>query len=462
MSHAAPAGPDERLRPVDLHEILARARARERVLLALSGGADSMALLHILRFGPAALAPGRFLAAHFDHRMRPDSAADAAWVRGVCTAWEVPLVEGAAEVPPTGETSARVMRWDFLLEAARSTGAGVIVTAHHADDQAETVLHRVVRGTGLAGLAGIAPERTVRVGGRRVRIIRPLLGVRRDALRAYCVRHRVRWREDPTNLLPMTPRNVIRLHLLPALEAAAPGATERLVRLATLARAAEHAWDAALEDVRADVIRERGRDRIVLARQALLDYDPQVRRRVLRQELRRFGSVPGRAATEAVDAFVRSAASGKSMTLTGGLRVERDRDRIVVRRERYVPSDRPLEIPAPVAGSGVARIAGRRIAARWAPGSGPDGADTLHVDPTTLAFPLMLRRWRPGDRIRLRYGSKKLKKLFLERGLSRFERERRPVLADAAGRVLWVPGIARAHDIGPVEGAAGFHIVVGE
>lgn len=462
MSRAAPAAPGDALPPVDAARTLARVGAHARALVALSGGADSTALLHLLRFGPAALPPGHLLAAHFDHRMRTDSGADAAWVRGVCTAWEVPLVEGVAEVVPVGETGARTMRWAFLRNAARATGADVIVTAHHADDQAETVLHRIIRGTGLAGLAGIAPERTVRIGGRRVRILRPLLAVRRDALRAYCRRHHLRWREDPTNVLAMTPRNAIRLRLLPALEAAAPGATERLVRVAALARQAEHAWHAALADVRADVVRDRSRSRIVLARQALLDYDPQVRRRVLRQQLRRFGPVPGRAATEAADAFIRSAASGKGMTLTGGLRLERDRDRIIVRRTRQPPTDRPLAIAAPAAGSGVARIGGRRVAARWAPGRVPGGADTLDVDPTTIAFPLMLRRWQPGDRIRLHYGSKKLKKLFLERGLGRFERGRTPVLADATGRVLWVPGIARAHDVGPVEGAPGFHIAVSE
>lgn len=398
--------------------------------------------------------------------MRAESASDAAWVRGLCAAWEVPLHEGAAQAVPIGETAARVMRWAYLFEAARATDADVIVTAHHADDQAETVLHRVMRGTGTPGLAGIAPERTVRVGRRRIRIIRPLLGIRRDTLRAYCRRHGISWREDPTNLLAMTPRNLIRLRLLPALEAAAPGATARLVQIAELARTAEHAWHAALAEVRAHAVKERARGRIVLARQALLDYDPQIRRRVLRQELRRFGTVPGRAATDAADAFIRSAASGKDMRLAGGLRLERDRDRIVIRRDRTLPSDQPLQIEAPVAGSGLAQIGGRRVTARWAPDVAPGGeaggADTLHVDPTTIAFPLLLRRWRPGDRIRLHYGSKKLKKLFLEGGLGRFERLRTPVLVDAAGRVLWVPGIARAQDIGPVEGGPGFHIAVGE
>src|SRR5690606_14356133 len=220
-----------------------------------------------------------------------------------------------------------------------------------------------------------------------------------------------------------------------ALEAAAPGATARLVRIAALARTAEQAWDGVLRDVRRDLVLERSRNVIVLARQALLGYDPHVRSRVLRRELRRLGRVPGRSATAAVDAFVRAAASGRGMTLRGGIRVEREHDRILLRRSRPVPPDRPLRITAPVAGSGIARIGGRRIVAHWAPGRGQGGADTLDVDPSSLAFPLTLRAWQPGDRIRLAYGGKKLKKLFLERGIGRSERARTAVLADAAGRV---------------------------
>ncbi len=460
MTPAGHAAPENTLPIPQLEALLTRARVR--VLVGLSGGADSMALLHMLRFTVGANRDQGLAAAHFDHRMRPDSGSDAAWVRGICTAWEVPLQEGAADKPPTGETSARSARWAFLYEAARRTGADVIVTAHHADDQAETVLHRLLRGTSTPGLAGIAPVRTRRIDGRRVRIVRPLLAVRREALRDYCIRHGIRWREDPTNALALTARNTIRLRLLPALEAAAPGATQRLVQIAELARTVEHAWDAALADVRRSVVKERDQGRIVLARQALLDYDPQVRRRVLRQELRRFGSIPGRAATGAVDEFIRTAASGRAMTLTGGIRLERDRDRIVVRRDRAVPAERPLQIDAPDTGSGVARIGGRHVPAHWAQGLGTGGANALRVDPTTIAFPLTLRGWQPGDRIRLGYGSKKLKKLFLERGLGRFERARTPVLVDATGRVLWVPGIAKAHDVGPVEGAPGFHMTVDE
>ena len=173
-------------------------------------------------------------------------------------------------------------------------------------------------------------------------------------------------------------------------------------------------------------MQERTKGRVVLAREALLGYDPQVRSRVLRRELRRFGRVPGRSGTGAVDEVISYGTSGKGIALRGDIRVERDRDRIVLHRARPAREDRTLRIHGSARGSGTARIGGRRLTVRWAPGRGPDGADTFEVDPSTIAFPLQLRGWQPGDRIRLAYGGKKLKKLFLERGLDRAARARTP------------------------------------
>lgn len=444
-----------------VRDALTRTRARERLLVAVSGGADSIALLHLLRFGGAA-GDATLLAVHFDHGMRPESHADAAWVRGVCAAWEVPLAAGASPRCLPGETAAREARWRFVLATAAELRVSAIVTAHHMDDQAETVLHRLARGTGLRGLGGIPPVRTVRIRGRTVELRRPLLEVRRGTLRAYCAAHRIGWREDPTNVLGGTPRNRIRALVLPRLEARRPGATVRLARIARLARALESVWEILLRDVTEAVVLERTPTRVTLAREVLLGYDPHVRTRVLRQELRRLGPLPGRTGTRAVDHFISSGTSGKDVTLSRGVQVRRERGRIVLQRTAPASPDRPLYIPGPDAGAGTAVLGGRAIRARWGPGPGPHGADTVVVDPTALTFPLELRAWRPGDRIQLGYGGKKLKKLFLERGIERGERDRLPVLADAGGRVVWIRGVVRAHGLGPAEGTPGFHITAAD
>jgi tRNA(Ile)-lysidine synthase len=106
---------------------------RQRVVVAVSGGLDSVCLLHLLRFGGLRL---ELHVAHFDHAMRPDSAADAAWVRGLCGAWALPFAGERAPVPPRSEAAARELRYAFLHEVAARTGADTIVTGHHADDQA--------------------------------------------------------------------------------------------------------------------------------------------------------------------------------------------------------------------------------------------------------------------------------------------------------------------------------------
>jgi tRNA(Ile)-lysidine synthase len=427
-------------------------RPGQSVLVALSGGADSVVLLHLLCQLRQAWGL-RLEAAHFDHRMRPGSEADARWVSGLCRALGVALELGVAEGALAGEAEARRARYRFLSEVARRRAVDRIATAHHADDQAETVLFRIARGTGLRGLGGIPP--------RRGRIVRPLLPFRRAEILSYAAAAHLRFREDPTNLSPSYARNRIRLEVLPRLEKVAPGAVRSLVRLSALAREEMAAWDAVLDELEGEVVVGRADGRIELARPRLLSYHPRVRIRLLRRMLEQLGSVPGRGGTEEVLEFITSGTSGSHIRVAGGVRIEREFDRLRLYRvvTGEAPAEaRPLLIPAAGEGTGEAVIGGRRLTVRWTVGR--DGAAMEAFDPAALRFPLELRGWRPGDRIALPYGSKKLKKLFVERRLGRAERARTPILAEVGGRVLWVVGVARAAVAEP--GAAGppFRITV--
>lgn len=411
----------------------------QTVVVAVSGGVDSITLLHLLRF----LDPSwrlRLIVAHMDHAMRPGSAADADWVAGVCRAWDLPFERARAEPPPSGQAEARERRYAFLEDVRRRTGADRIATAHHADDQAETVLFRIARGSGIEGLRGIPP--------RRGPIVRPLLPFRRAEIEAYARSVGLRAREDPTNLELGYVRNRLRHEVLPRLESIVPGASSALARLADEARETTRVLNALLEPLVDAAVIARTDDEIELARPVLLSYDPPVRARVLRRILRELGAAPGRGGTRVAVEFTNFGASGTGIRIAGGARIERDFDRIRIRRtapdEDQANEDRPVVVAAPVPGRAEAVIGGRRYDVRWDIGRGAPPENGAAFGLRDLAFPLALRGWHAGDRIRLAYGTKKLKKLFGERKVRREERRRVPVLADARGTILWIPGHARA------------------
>ena len=206
------------------------------VLLALSGGADSAALLDMLS---AARDAGliRLSAAHFCHGIRGSEAlADAEFCRRVCLARNVAYYSGSGDVPAEAartseglETAARRMRYDFLEKTRVLSGADVIALAHHADDQAETVLMHLLRGTGLSGMKGMAQ--------RSGRLVRPLLHMKKAEIYAYLRERGLEWREDSTNALADNPRNILRLEALPAMQRAYPGAADAICRHAEIIRA---------------------------------------------------------------------------------------------------------------------------------------------------------------------------------------------------------------------------------
>lgn len=404
------------------------------LLVALSGGCDSVTLLYLLRF-PLSRAGVHLEAAHVDHAMRPGSAADAAWVRGLCTAWEVPLHETRLATAPTSEAAARDARYHFLRECAAAREA-LIVTAHHADDQAETVLFRAVRGTGLRGLGGIRP----RANG----VVRPLLQIWREEIAAYARARGIAWRSDETNAIPGPARNRIRHHVLPLIEGdVAPAARRSLVSLAGLAREAEGALER--------IARAAARDLVVwdegvpaVARDRLHLYDPAIRARVLRRLLRRFDVVLDRAGTRRALQFITDARSGRQMPLSRSLRIEIEFD-----RARFVDSsDRPeADVEWTIGGAeerreGRFRLGGVDYRVRHGPGIDPgEGAWTFRGAITGIAFPLRLRGRLPGDRVRDGDRTRSLKKLLLERRVPRARRARLPLLVDAKGEVIWVAGL---------------------
>ena len=209
--------------------------SNKRVLAAVSGGADSVALFRLLvemrDKGECGL-----IAAHYEHGIRgQESLDDAVFVQALCDRYGVPLVNGRADVPEIAkrsneglESCARRLRHAFLNETCDIYACDCIATAHHADDQAETVLMHLLRGTGPEGIKGIEP-----VSGR---LIRPLLKTRKNDIYAYLRSIGQDWREDASNAENDNPRNIIRNEVMPKLEKAYPGAVDAINRYALSAR----------------------------------------------------------------------------------------------------------------------------------------------------------------------------------------------------------------------------------
>lgn len=417
-----------------------------RVVVAVSGGRDSTSLLHLLRFaaGDAAL---EVAAAHFDHALRPESAGDAAWVRGLCRAWGVPLHAARAAAPPRGEAEAREARYAFLRRVQADVGAAFLATAHHADDQAETVLFRALRGTGLGGLAGI-PARDSRG------TVRPLLAFSQSEVARYARGAGLRWRPDASNALPGAARNRIRLELLPRIErTVAPGARRSLARLAALAAEERAAWDAALALLGDGAAHEED-GALLLVRERFTAYHPALAARLLRTLLDRAGIRPDRAGTRLALEFITGAPSGRELRLAGGGRIvtEFGIARVEGAPGLAPPPDRPLRLPDPAEGAGTLRVGGREWTVRWSPAPAEPGPRTVVLALEHARFPLLLRAAAPGDRLRSSAGRRTLKKLFGEARVPVRERRTLPVLADREGAVLWVPGVASAHDSAPGPG----------
>jgi tRNA(Ile)-lysidine synthase len=256
-----------------------RGDAPGRGVVAVSGGADSVALLRALaEFYP----PDQLVVAHLNHQLRgPDSNADAAFVAGLLPALphrtEDADVRRAAEGENL-EATARELRYGFLTRVARSVGADWVATGHTLDDQAETVLHRLIRGSGLRGLRGIAARRELVPG---VRLIRPLLTVSREDVIAYLRAIGQPWREDATNADPAFTRNRIRHELLPLLRTFNPAMSESLARLAAQADEVFVEVEGAAADLLARAERPRAGPVCVLDRDSLTAATPSLVREVL-------------------------------------------------------------------------------------------------------------------------------------------------------------------------------------
>ena len=413
------------------------------VVAAVSGGADSVGLLHVLRALERQGACRLVAVAHLNHKVRETECdRDEAFVRALAARLGVPLDVETVDVPALGaargwsiEVAGRHARHAFLEQVRVRRGAQVVAVAHTADDQAETVLLRLLRGAGPGGLRGMLP--------RRGRVVRPLLAERRALLRRWLEQEGEAWQEDSTNADLRNPRNRVRHDLLPRLaHQYTPAIVEVLCRTADIAREDDAFLAAAAEQATArTLVAVPGGLKLDVA--AMAELPAAVQRRVARRALETVGHPRAYGLTDVL-AVLEACRTGHTAVDLSGVRMERIGPGVVLVSKGVAARPswpvRDLEVPGTVA---LPEAGGRIVATGPLPveEAPPPTPVRAVFDGALAGAKLVVRNRRPGDRLRprgLAGRSKKLQDVLVDRKVPRQERDDVPLVLDTEGRILWV------------------------
>lgn len=437
-----------------------------RLAVGLSGGADSVALLRALAARSSEL--GLVLhAAHLHHGLRGEEAdADLAFARDLAASLGLPFHESRVDVaaeaqanPAAGkpaesgktretiEEAARRLRYAWFRQLMAQGHVDALATAHTLDDQAETVLAKLLRGAWTEGLAGIAPRLDTPDGP----ILRPLLATTRAEIEAYLHGIGQPWREDSSNRELAYTRNRIRHQLLPLLEEWNPRLREHLSQMATLARDEESWWDTELARLAPQLLMPgrpvRGGGRAAGSAPSLLSIDvtrlaalaPALQRRLLRHAAQQLGAAPDFAATESLRTLGLAGRAGQKLELAQGLRAERSHRELRLTVESAAAHAAETAQAPPPEYTGIAPCIidapafGLHLSVQLsAPGPAGQGS----------APTLRLRTWKPGDKVTLRHssGPRKVKEVLERMKVTGSARALWPVL-ELDGRILWMRGV---------------------
>ena len=335
--------------------------AKTKLLVGVSGGADSLALLHLLW---RQLGAERLVVAHLHHGLQAEADADAVFVQETAAAWQIPCVvhkvdvtQAAAQERLSLEAAGRQVRYRFFAEQAALSEATAVAVAHHADDQAETVLLNIVRGSGSTGLRGMLPV-TVLPGTTNMPLLRPFLNSRRADIEAYCTRHGLTPRQDASNEDVQFTRNRIRHELLPLLQSYNPQITARLQQLATITADEQAVLLDQFAELFPTLVTAQGEASLILDRNKFRELPVAWQRLALRRGvhlLRPLHSEVSFRTTEQARTLILANDSGSESTLPGGLVLRVEAAEIVIgepdeSRQLTVPqllSELPEALPVP-------------------------------------------------------------------------------------------------------------------
>lgn len=431
----------------------------DKVIIAVSGGPDSICLLDILNRIKDQLKISLVIA-HVHHGIREKEAdLEARFVRLKSSHLNLPFEQRTVPVPEIAkakglsvEQAGRVERYKFFKELLNKYQAQKIALGHHADDQAETMLMRLIRGSGLRGLAGIPAKRDV--------FIRPIIECTRQEIEEYCRLNKISYCSDSSNREPNYLRNKIRLELIPFLNKEFhPAIVKNLLQLQTIIRDELGFWEEITEQYYRKALLKEVSEQVILNSQILRDWSPGIQRTVIRRTLKhlnhylediQFNHI------EAVRLMCFKDEGEKYLHLPGGLRVRKNYEEIFFGLARNVPISgkdkkiEALEFELIVGQETEVRNLGLKFITKLydfnninfeKPGK-ESTKNEAYLDYHKLSLPLKIRNRKPGDKFQPLNSnfSKKVKSFFIDQKIDRHDREKIILVVDSANRIVWIAG----------------------
>lgn len=431
------------------------------LIIGVSGGPDSMVLLDVL----SEILPNKLIVAHLNHKFRGlEADQDAKFVKDECMKRGITSIIKEQDVPQImrevnlgAQETARLVRYDFLLDVAKEWNSDRIVLGHHADDQAETILMRIIRGTGMQGISGIPYIREF----NGCKIIRPLLDVNREQIEEYCRNNNINSVIDKSNLSTKYFRNDIRLNVIPYLSKYNKQITVHLNQLGKIAQEENEYFNKIAQNFIVDNVTKKD-NKSVLDIYALQTLDIALQKRIINLILKQHKSKQeiSYKNVEDVIKILHDSHPSKSVDLPG-IRVYRQYDKIIVdsslqreindfKHQIEIPSD--MYLPA----------IGKRISVFIKDNNQEklSNCEVFDYDKINNKF-IIVRSKKDGDRIEL-YGSrgrKKIKDLYIEFKIPKDRRKEIPII-EADGRIIWIPGIKRSIHAYPNKNTENFLYIV--
>ncbi len=442
---------------------LCRISPEQRLVLGVSGGADSLCLMDVLH-----RAGFNLIVAHFDHQLRPESAREAAWVREQAEQRGLVVQIGQGDVKALAkekhmsiEEAAREARYDFLFGVAQHAGAQAVAVAHTASDQVETVLMHLIRGTGRRGLMGMPYRGFLNQFSATIPLVRPMLSVWREEVLAYCRENRLVWIEDPSNRDMRFTRNRLRYEILPLLQRINPRAEEAIWRTAMLLADEEDILEEAFQQAWNQCVLEQSTTQIAFMRERLIKLSPALQRDMIRWALPLLRPAIRDVDFETVQRalqFIHQPTQSRHIHLMAGLGMRLEGDRILLEDET-LPEEISVEFPQMLPNARlILSVPGRlTLPNQWAlevqaVEALPDSWDDVSrweafVDGDATGDTFEIRPYRRGERFQpLGMGgkSRKVSDFWVDAGLPRRLRNTWPLVC-AHGEVVWIPGFRLDH-----------------